>query len=107
MVEPETAAAAKPVDITLPQSVFDAIVEIAKKNGPKMFPDATAKPVETGDKPGYKTTEFWLTLVVALAGIAMNLLPETSPASHYVGGVMTVLSAFGYTHARTTYKIAP
>ena len=58
--------------------------------------------------PGYKSTEFWLSLVAVLAGfvLASGAVVEGSTAATIVGGVLTVLGALGYTSSRTTVKVA-
>ena len=63
-------------------------------------------------KPGYKTTEFWLSLVGALTGIAVllgYLTPEESDTlnsniTSVIGGVLTVISTVGYALARAKTK---
>jgi len=58
--------------------------------------------------PGYKSTEFWLSLAAVLAGfiLASGAVVEGSLASTIVGGVLTVLGVLGYTNGRTAVKIA-
>lgn len=68
----------------------------------------------SNDKPiraGIKTTEFWLTLLAQLLGvaIALNLVdPETGAgmADKITGLVIVGLGAFGYTVARSKVKAA-
>lgn len=57
-------------------------------------------------KPGYKTTEFWLTLVATLCGLAMasGFIAEGSDAAQYIGGALALLAQLGYTGARATVK---
>lgn len=60
-------------------------------------------------KPGYKTTEFWLSAIATLFGIALssgaiNTTDETSMVSKIVGGIIAVLAALGYTAARGKAK---
>jgi len=63
-------------------------------------------------KPGYKTTEFWLTLVTNAVGIAV-LMGAVSPeaqeplvqaAGQLAGGVIAAVSALGYALSRGKAK---
>jgi hypothetical protein len=109
MPDPEVTPEKKNDTVEISKAVFDVIVEIAKTKGPAMFPQAVATPHDPGDdwKPGYKTTEFWLTLAATIGGVAIQFLPEAGIASHIVGGVLATLATFGYTHSRTVYKNTP
>jgi hypothetical protein len=59
-------------------------------------------------KPGYKTSEFWLSLVAVLVGAIMSsgLLEATATDADnkIVGLVVTLLAALGYTGARGFVK---
>jgi hypothetical protein len=70
----------------------------------KHMTEPTPAPV----KPGYKTTEFWLSLLAILVGavIASGVIsPDgTGTAAKIVGGLVTLLGALGYTVQRTTLK---
>lgn len=57
-------------------------------------------------KKGYKSTEFWLSTTAMLLGQLMvsGVLTDGSTAAQIVGGAMTLLSALGYTHCRTSLK---
>jgi hypothetical protein len=57
-------------------------------------------------KPGFKSTEFWLSVVAAIAGLLMasGVLIEGSIVTQIVGGVIAILSGLGYTYSRTTIK---
>ena len=60
-------------------------------------------------KPGYKTTEFWLTLVVTAMGFllasgAIEALPEDSIVVKIVGVACGVLASLGYTVTRASIK---
>lgn len=57
-------------------------------------------------KPGYKTSEFWLSLAAALLGAALTagLFPDTSPWAKILGVFASVLSALGYTVSRSIVK---
>jgi len=61
-------------------------------------------------KPGYKTTEFWLSAAATIVGLVVTsgVLPE-QPDNVWVrlvGGVVAVLAALGYTAARAKVKAA-
>jgi hypothetical protein len=60
-------------------------------------------------KPGWKTTEFWLSFFALILGAAMasGALPETGMAQQIVGGVLAILAQLGYTAARNTIKTGP
>ena len=62
-------------------------------------------------KPGYKTTEFWLSLLATLLGflLASGLLDAVSADSwiaRIVGGLVAALAALGYTASRAKVKAA-
>lgn len=59
-------------------------------------------------KPGFKTTEFWLSSIATLAGIvlASGAVAEGSKAAQIVGGIVAVLATLGYTGARAKTKAA-
>ena len=65
-------------------------------------PDATPTPV----KPGYKTTEFWLTAGATVVGlvIASGLVPDTGMWPKVVALVVSAFAAMGYTVSRTAVK---
>lgn len=58
-------------------------------------------------KPGYKTSEFWLSLVVVILGAlaASGLLAE-GPWVKIAGVITTTLTAMGYGKFRTDVKSA-
>ena len=58
------------------------------------------------DKPGYKTTEFWLSLAAAALGavIASGAVPTDGPWVQAVALLNTALVAMGYTGSRLTLK---
>lgn len=57
-------------------------------------------------KPGWKTTEFWLSVIAAIVGLlfASDAIPTDSPIAKALGGVATALSAMGYSVARGMAK---
>ena len=59
-------------------------------------------------KPGYKTTEFWLSLAaVAVGAVASSgVIPADSVWERIVGLVVAALAAIGYTGARLALKKA-
>lgn len=58
-------------------------------------------------KPGYKTTEFWLSLLVVVLGalLSSGALPDGSIVARAVGGVLAVAGSLGYTLARAREKV--
>jgi hypothetical protein len=59
-------------------------------------------------KPGYKTTEFWLSLAAVAAGavVASGVIPAESVWERVIGLVVSALAALGYTGARLALKKA-
>ena len=57
-------------------------------------------------KPGFKTTEFWLSSIAMILGVvlASGAIPEGGMAGQIVGGVLSVLASLGYTASRTQVK---
>jgi len=63
----------------------------------------------TETKPGYKTTEFWLSFVATIMGFVlasgvMDNVAEDGLASKIVGGIVAVLAALGYSASRAKVK---
>jgi uncharacterized membrane protein YccC len=71
---------------------------------------AVATPVATPSdapvKPGYQTTEFWLSAAATLVGLAIasGIVPTTGNWPQIVGLITGVLGAMGYTVSRTAVK---
>ena len=56
-------------------------------------------------KPGYKTTEFWLSAVATLAGLVMGSgLADDHIAMKVAGFALSALLVFGYNAARAKAK---
>ena len=57
-------------------------------------------------KPGYKTTEFWLTAGATFVGLAIasGVIPETGIWPKVVGLVVAAFTAMGYTVSRGMAK---
>lgn len=57
-------------------------------------------------KPGFKTTEFWLSLVVTVCGLltASGVIPTGSVWAQGIGMVMAGVTALGYTGSRMNVK---
>ena len=60
-------------------------------------------------KPGYKTTEFWLSLLATLLGFllasgVMDGVAEDSWIAKVVGGLVAVLATLGYSASRAKVK---
>jgi hypothetical protein len=60
----------------------------------------------TEPKPGYRSTEFWLSAIAAVVGliISSGALEAGSTAAQIVGVVASALVAMGYTAARGRVK---
>lgn len=60
-------------------------------------------------KPGYKTTEFWLTLIatVVSALVATGLIGPDTQAAKIAAVITMVLASLGYTAARASIKREP
>lgn len=76
---------------------------------PEVTPPA-AQPTVTV-KPGWKTTEFWLTLAVQLGSLLTIVQQVTSVTGgdvwvKVIAVLGAVLSSLGYSHARATVKAA-
>lgn len=54
-------------------------------------------------KPGIKTSEFWLSLLVALAG-SLSAAFSTEPWAKALGAVAAAFTAVGYSFARSQIK---
>lgn len=63
---------------------------------------------ETIPKPGYQTTEFWLSAAAKLLGLlfASGVLGDGSIGMRIAGLAATVLAALGYTVSRSMVKMA-
>lgn len=61
------------------------------------------------DKPGYKTTEFWLTLAAAMVGlfIASGAVGSDHIAMKIAGFAAAALASLGYSVSRGIAKKAP
>jgi len=59
-------------------------------------------------KPGFKTTEFWLSAAATVVGLAIasGIVPTSGTWPQIVGLVTGVLGALGYTVSRTAVKNA-
>ncbi len=57
-------------------------------------------------KPGYKTTEFWMTAGATFVGLAIasGVIPETGVWPKVVGLVVAAFTAMGYTVSRGMAK---
>jgi hypothetical protein len=78
----------------------------SRKKEKKMSDEVTPTPIIVPVKPGYKTTEFWLSTastVVSLA-IASDIIPTEGIWPKIVGLVVAVLGTLGYTVMRGAAK---
>lgn len=73
-----------------------------------MDPVQTAIPAatDTAVKPGYKTTEFWMTAGATAVGLAIasGIVPDTGMWPKIVALVVSAFAAMGYTVSRTAVK---
>jgi hypothetical protein len=69
-----------------------------------MSEETNTTPVAT--KPGYKTTEFWLTAGATFVGLAIasGIVPETGVWPKIVGLVVAAFTSMGYTVSRGIAK---
>lgn len=57
------------------------------------------------EKPGWKTTEFWLSLAATLVGAVLaSGAVSNDIVLQILGGLSSVLAALGYSAARTVVK---
>lgn len=68
-----------------------------------MGDETTTTPVV---KPGYKTTEFWLSTVAVIVGLVMasGAIVEGSQAAQIAGFIASALAAMGYSYSRGNTK---
>ena len=59
-------------------------------------------------RPGFKTSEFWLSSTATILGIALasGLIADGGTAAQIVGGALSILASLGYTASRTQVKVA-
>ena len=71
-------------------------------------PGAVPAVADAAVKPGYKTTEFWLSAAATVVGLAIasGIVPTSGTWPQIVGLVTGVLGALGYTVSRTAVKNA-
>ena len=57
-------------------------------------------------KPGFTTSEFWLSTLATVLGLvlASGAVHDGGIAAQIVGGVLSVLATLGYTSSRTKVK---
>ena len=71
-------------------------------------PNAPTVRIETTTptKPGFRTSEFWLSTAATLGGIllASGAIAEGSTVAQIIGGVLSLLASLGYTASRTAIK---
>jgi uncharacterized membrane protein len=66
------------------------------------------EPTTAPVKPGYQTTEFWLTSAATLVGllIASGIIPTSGIWPQIVAVISSVLSSLGYSIGRSMVKAA-
>jgi len=55
-------------------------------------------------KPGYKSTEFWITAILTCAAAVGSMLPEGTPEAKIVASILAGAAALGYTISRGIVK---
>lgn len=70
--------------------------------------EAPAAEAAPAAKSGFRTTEFWITAVVTVAGLvaASGIFPTDSPWVKVAGLIVSAGAALGYTASRTMVKNA-
>jgi len=76
-----------------------AVGYTAQRAGVKLVTDAVAG----SGKPGYKTTEFWLSVVATLGGAFQPLMVEGN-AQAIAGTILAALAGMGYVSSRSNIK---
>lgn len=71
-----------------------------------MADEVTEVPAPAPAKPGWKTTEFWLTTIAAVLGaiLGSGIVPEVGIWAQIAGVVTTLLATLGYQVSRTKVK---
>ena len=71
-----------------------------------MDPTTDPTPTPAPVKPGYKTTEFWMSAGATFVGlvIASGIVPNTGVWPKIVALVVAAFTAMGYTVSRTSVK---
>ena len=69
-------------------------------------PGVTPASADAVVKPGYKTTEFWMTAGATAVGLAIasGVVPDTGVWPKIVALVISAFAAMGYTVSRTAVK---
>ena len=67
---------------------------------------ATPAAADPAVKPGYQTTEFWMTAAATVVGLAIasGVIPTTGYWPSVVALVVSAFAAMGYTVSRTAVK---
>jgi len=58
-------------------------------------------------KPGVKSTEFWITILITILGAGLALMPEGHWSHGVAGAVMAALAGLGYNVSRGLAKRSP
>lgn len=90
----------------MPTSDQSTQIIVARPTTPGVAVPPAATESTAPVKPGYQTTEFWLSGIATVLGVVMasGSLPEGGLAGQIIGGVLSVLAALGYTAARAKIK---
>lgn len=65
-------------------------------------------PASPAQRPGWKTSEFWVSVAAMLIGalLASDLFPSDSPTVKVLGVLASVLGALGYQVSRAVVKVS-
>ena len=55
------------------------------------------------NKPGYRSTEFWISAVGMIGGLVLSVVPET-PWAQMIGGLLSACCGMSYTMGRRWAK---
>jgi|TARA_R100000656_G_scaffold53669_1_gene42396 hypothetical protein len=55
------------------------------------------------NKPGYRSTEFWISAVGMIGGLVLSVVPET-PWAQMIGGLLSACCGMSYTMGRSWAK---
>lgn len=77
-------------------------------DNPNLNPEPAAPEETPADKPGWQTTEFWLTLIATIVGalMASGAVQEGTTLYQALAFAAVVLTALGYQVSRTLVKTA-
>lgn len=90
-------------DQALPQVPAQATAEQVDNVVKVRASEALTAAAVMATRPGWRTTEFWVTLFVAAAGVLTNAY-STKPWAQAAGAVAAALVSMGYVNSRARVK---